>query len=1104
MLGKFHRFSGPFVLVAALLAAALPARSLLAQAATGEFSITLADPSGAIVPGAEVTITGADTGAVVRVLRSSDHGIADVPLLQPGRYNVHVVAPGFKAFDRNAITVSVGSVISLDLKLDPGAVSETVTVTGDAPLVEDKSDTISQLISNKQLTDIPLNGRNYLDAANYIPGTVPTAAGRDNSFTAYGNTGLQNAFLLDGARNVNYLRGLDNLQRDMVRPPLDALREFTVDTSNFSAQYGAAAGGIVNAITRSGTNQFHGSAYDFVRNDHADAQNYFATTKPLLVRNQYGGSLGGPILRDRVWFFAAYEGVHQRDETTGTATVPTALERIGDFAQSPSAAKVTPIYNPATTVGTGTAATRAQFAGNIIPTAQINSIGAALAQLYPLPNDPALGPNIYRRNAPDRISVENGIARGDYQMSAKDAFFVRYAHQVTTTANEAILPAPASNPGQSVVNSQGIGVGYTRILSNTLIDEFRFAWTTTGIDSGGTAARDEVITGSLDPAVTTGTPLFNVSAYTGLGGQAPCCGNSPLNKTSGVFDFADNLSWSEGQHQLRFGGEVLLIRPSTFATSNGRSTFGYTGVFTQNPGARGSSGNAVADLLLGDTDTLTTGTVAQNQEREYGYGFYATDQWQLTNALTVNYGLRYEYNAPSIETQNRMGNFILDPGSPLYGQLIFSGDARLPRSLIVPDRNNIAPRIGLAYRVPNVKDMTIRSAYGIFYAQDEGTGVTNRLTSNPPFFGYGAVTTSSDQLNPATGFVLSPDATIARPAAIASSSFVLNPTATSTLVSWPTHFKTSYVQQWSLSVQKQLPWDVLFEINYVGNHGSQLLGLGQGNQPTVLNSTTVNSRRPLAQYTIAPVKTVGNWNSSQYEGISAKLEKRYAKGYSFLNSFTYGHAFDLQNPALDLCDTCGVGDTIQNNYDRAANYASSDNDVRFRYVLTGILELPFGNGKPFLNHASVLSTIAGGWAVSPVYQYQTGLPFTVGMSYDAANAGTLTRPTQVCNGNLQGAGTTSEWFNTACYVNTASYTFGNASRNGLRAPGINQLNLSAQRNFHVPRLRDSRLNMRLEGFNVLNHPLFSAPGATVGSALYGVISSAAAPRQVQVAARLTF
>jgi hypothetical protein len=1083
------------LLLSLLLAA--PA-SLLGQAATGELAITITDPTNAIVKGAEVTITGSDTGATVRVLTSNDRGIAEVPLLQPGRYNARISARGFKTVDRNGVNVSVGDVISLDISLTLGASVDTVTVNGDAPLIEDKSETVAQVISNKQVTDLPLNGRDYLDAANYVPGTVPTAAGRDNSFTAYGNTGLQNAFLLDGSRNVNYLRGLDNLARDMVRPPLDALREFTVDTSNFSAEYGAAAGGVVNAITKSGTNHVHGSAYDFLRNDRLDADNYFASGKPLLVRNQYGGSLGGPIKRDKAWFFAAYEGVHQRDESPATATVPTAAERIGNFS-----ADAAIIYDPSSTAGTGTTATRTPFAHNTITSTELNSIGLALAQYYPLPNAPSISVNTYKRNAPERIGVENGIARGDMQISQKNSVFVRYAHEITATSNEAALPAPAADPGTATVTSQGIGVGYTHILTNSLINEFRFSWTTVGIVSGGTQPRNEIITGSLDTQVTSGTPNFAISNLTGLGGQAPCCGNSPLAKTSGVFDYADNVSWSHGKHQLKFGGEFLWIRPRTFATSNGRSTFGFTGVFTQNPSSRGTTGNALADLLLGDTDTLTTGTVAENEERGTAYGIYAADQYQLSESLTINYGLRYEYNAPFTETQNRMGNFILDPG-PLYGQLIFSGNPILPRSLIYGDKNNVAPRLGIAYRVPHASQMTIRASYGIFYGQDEGTGVTNRLTSNPPFFGYGSTTLSSDQLHPSSGYVLSPSDVIARPAPIPVSTFTLAPTATATLVSWPEHFQTAYVQQWSVSIQKQLPWEVLAEVNYVGNHGSQLLGLGQGNQPTVLNSTPVNSRRPLAVYTIASVKTVGNWNSSKYEGMSAKLEKRFDKGYSFLNSFTYGHAFDLQNPALDLCDTCGVGDTLQNNYNRSANYASSDNDVRFRYVLTGIAELPFGHGKRFLNGSHVVSAVVGGWAVSPVYQYQTGLPFTEAMGYDAANAGTLTRPTQICNPNQGAPRTIHEWFNTACFINTASYTFGNAGRNDIRSPGKNQLNVGLQRNFLIRRLDDSNLNVRLEGFNLFNHPQFSSPGNIIGNSLNGVVSSASAPRQVQIAARITF
>ena len=310
-----------------------------------------------------------------------------------------------------------------------------------------------------------------------------------------------------------------------------------------------------------------------------------------------------------------------------------------------------------------------------------------------------------------------------------------------------------------------------------------------------------------------------------------------------------------------------------------------------------------------------------------------------------------------LTSRHRTGwrTLFLDPGDPLFGQFILSGDSRRPRSLVNGDKNNWAPRVGFAWRAPGVKDLVVRSSFGIFYAQDQGTGVTNRMTSNPPFFGFGAQTISSDQLFPSSGFVLNPGVTIPRPAPIDPATFRLNPTATATLVSWPTYPKTPYVEQWNFSVEKSLPWNMVAELNYVGNHGVQLYGLGEGNQPVVLSATTVTSRRPLAQYTAAAVKTLQNWNMSKYQGLSGRLEKRFSSGLLFLTTFTYGHALDLQNPGLDLCDGCGSGGTIQNNYDRRANYASSDNDVRFRYVFAGSFELPFGKGK-------------SGWAISPPAQ----------------------------------------------------------------------------------------------------------------------------------------
>jgi hypothetical protein len=1083
------RFFGSCIFVAA---------SALAQTSTGQLSVTILDSSAAVVPAATVQLVGSDTGNILRTVETNASGTAAIPLIPPGNYNLSVTHAGFKTAVRRKVTVNVGSVADLTITLETGNANESVTITSDAPLVEDKSATVAQVITSQQLIDLPLNGRNYLSLANLTAGAIPSSGSRDQTFSAYGNTGLQNAFLLDGGRNENYLRGLDNRARDIIRPPLDALSEFSVQTSNFSAEYGSSAGAVVSAITKSGTNSFHGSAYDFLRNDHLDAINYFAQRRPLLVRNQYGGSLGGPIRRDRAWFFAAYEGTPNRSESTASSTVPTQAQRSGNFTS-------TPVFDPATTRlnPNGTGYIRDQFQNNVIPASRLNALGVNLLNSYPLANAPGSS-TLFVANTPQLQNSNNAVLRGDVQVSSKDSMFGRYSISRGSLFASPGLPLPAQTPVARDTDSTSFAYGYTRTLSPTFINEFRFTWTTINLQQDATQALNPIIPGSLDPQVMSGTPFFNLSGYAGLGSQPSCCSNSPLRKSSGVWDWSDNLSKSLGAHVLKFGGEFILIRPSTFATSNGRANIGFTGVFSQNPQTRAGTGSPVADLLLGYANSLTTGTIANSVERSWFVAGYLQDQWTVNRQLTLNFGVRFEYAAPYTEINNRMANLILDAGDPLYGKLIQAGNAARPDSLIYGNKNNWAPRAGLAWRVPHAKDLVIRSAFGLFYAQDQGTGVTNRLTSNPPFFGYGAQTLSSDQLFPATGFVLSPNASIVRPAPIDPATFRLVPSATSTLVSWPSHLRTPYVAQWSFAVEKRLPWNMVAEVNYVGNHGVGLLGVGEANQPIVLAATTVNSRRPLAQYTIASVKAVRNWNASYYEGMSAKLEKRFQSGVSFLTTFTYGHALDLQNPALDLCDGCGSGDTIQNNYNLSANRASADNDVRLRYVFGGSLESPFGTGKRWLASSRAASAVLGGWRGTTIYQVQTGLPFTPGLSFDAANGGTVTRPNRVCDGNIDNP-TLQRWFDTSCFTVPTSLMFGNSGRNVLRAPGRNNVDFSLQRDFRMPTERATILQIRLEAFNALNHPQFGTPGATVGNAQYGLISGTGGEnRQLQIGMRVTF
>ncbi|WP_169315304.1 TonB-dependent receptor [Terriglobus roseus] len=1095
---------------APVIALALSATMLHAQSASGAISITVFDAGGAAVAGATVTVTGTDTGAQLRILQTNDKGIAEVPLVPPGKYNISIAAPGFKTLQQQSVNVQVGATVTLQPSLQLGEAADSVMVTGQAPLIEDRSQTIQQVIENKELTDIPLNGRNYVQAANYIPGVVPQNAGRDNSFVAYGNDGLQNSFLLDGARNVNYLRGLDNGQRDMVRPPLDALQEFTVQTSNYSAEFGAGAGALLNAITKSGTNRWHGSAYDFIRNKVLDARPYFSTAaspKQQFVQNQYGGSFGGRIIRDRLFFFGAYEGRHTKSSSFSQAPVPTALERAGDFSQS----KYT-VYDPATTTQAGANYTRTAFAQNRIPAARINALGQQLANLFPLPNstsptDPFT--HYYTSFIPSKIDVKNGIGRLDYTLSNKDSFFARYGETLNNTFTGVGLPG-AQDPGNTRIDSKGIGAGYTRVITQQLLNELRFSWTSIADDGLGTFARQEFIPGLLDPGITEGWPTFSITGQSTIGSQA--VGNSPLHKTSGVWDWADNVSWSHGRHLTKLGGEMMWIRPNTQAASNGRGSLGFTGAFTQLPTSRSNSGYGIADMLLGYANSVNTGTTLSSQERGWYYGGYVNDQWNVTTNLTLNYGIRYELFTPFYDVDNREANFITDQDSPLYLQYIKAGiDTRLPRALIYADKNNIAPRVGFAYRVPGVKDMTVRGSFGMFYAQDQGLGITSRLSNNPPYNNYGAISQSSDQINTRTAFQLSPSQSIPRTPAVDPATFTLSPTYTGGVTSWVQHMQYGYVQQWSLSVQKQLPWSVLTEFNYVGNHGVHLLGRSNVNQPLVNNGTTVQSRRPLSSVTQSAVNQIGDWNATQYQGISARIEKRFSKGIQFRNSITYGRSFSLLSQALDVCDTCTNGDQLQNSYDHASNWGPSDFDVPFRYVLTGLFSLPTGSHAVMNNRLA--SAVLGGWGLSPIYVWQTGQPLTPTTSTDITNSGQTNRPNQVCSANAAAPHTIGKWFDTSCFVAQPQYTFGNTRKGAIRGPGQNQLNLSVQRDFPIPRWEGGNLNFRLEGYNVLNHVQLGNPNVTVGSTAFGTITSTAGTkptdtsgtqRQVQAAVRLTF
>jgi hypothetical protein len=1088
-----------FVIAAALSIAV----TLSAQTSTGEIDLTIHDSSGAVIPKATVTLTGSETGNVARTLLSNGSGLAQASLLRPDDYDIAVTAPGFEKLLRQKVTLHVGEVLNLNLTLTPGSSSQSVTITGETPALEEKSVTLDQVMESKEMSQLPLNGRNYLDLGRLAPGAVPgpgaSQGSRDETFSAYGNTGLQNAFVMDGARNENYLRGLDNRARDALRPPLDALAEFQVQTSNYSAEYGASAGAVISAVTKSGTNQIHGSAYDFLRNDHMDAADFFAQhgVKPLLVQNQFGASAGAPIIKDRIWIFGAYEGINVHSDTASVSTVPTAAQQQGNFGS-------TPIFDPASNApnpnGSGTV--RTQFPNNIIPASRFNSIGQQILAFYPLPNLPGIVNN-YASEDPQTQKTKNFVVRGDVQISSKDTLFVRGSVIRYNTFVTTALPAPAQDPVNRFIPSDGMGIGYTRTFTATLVNELRFSWTRITVGNDETTALNPIINGMLDSRIQHGTPTINVTGIASIGSQPSCCGNSPLDKSSGVWDLSDNLSKSFGKHLLKFGTDVQDIRASTNSALNGRGTLGFTGVFTQNPLSRSNTGSPVADLLLGDANNVTTGTDASVVERGKYAGWYAQDQWTVTPSLTINLGMRYELFFPYVEQYNHMGNFIVNPSDPNFGHFEFAGLNGNSRSLLTLDKNNVAPRVGFAYHLPGVKGLVVRSSYGVFYAQDQGDGVNDRMVSNPPFYGYGGVAITSDQVNPSTGLVLNSSALAPRPAPISAAQFVLSPSSTTGLIAWNQRDTTPYVQEWNFTVEKELPWNMVWQTSYVGNIGIHLWGDSQANQPLTNGPGSPTTRRPLAQYTVAGVTLFAPWDRSTYEGMSTRVEKRFAKGLSLVSSFTYGRSLDLQNPALGVCDSCESGNGIQNAYNRDGQKGPSDQNVPLRFVAAGVWNLPFGPGHALVGHGWG-SQVLGDWQISTIYSAQSGLPFTTVLSFDNANAGNTSWPNRICGGSLSDP-TVSHWYNTSCFASPASYVFGNEGRNVLNGQGRNNIDFALHRIFPLHFREGMALEFRAEAYNLANHPVFQFPGATIGTASAGVISATALPnRELQMALRLMF
>lgn len=1064
-----------FVLAILILAFGQIALSQTAQV-TGRIS----DASGAVIPSAQVTSTNQKTG-LTRESVSNGEGYFTIPLLPPGEYRIAVKKEGFKPVVRPDVALNVEQVARLDFTLETGAVSDTVTITSDAPLMNTETSSVGQVVDNKTVVTLPLNGRNYSQLAVLAPGATPNPGTRtEDGFSLNGNRLFQNSYQVDGADNNNYIFGVDTNTTQALRPSVDAIQEFKVETANYSAEYGRAAGGVISVAIKSGTNQLHGSAFEFLRNDALDATNFFANRnklrKPPLRYNQFGGTIGGPVWKDHTFFFFSYQGTRIRRSNTAVVTVPTIEQKRGIFG-------TTNIYDPANVV----AGARTQFANNTIPDARMDPVGKRIAALYPDPNQPG-AVNNYASNQREADNADQYDIRGDHAFSDRNKVFARYSLSDRNSLRSSIFAAPGNGgafgtaPLIVIPKAWSVAGGYTRVLTTTIVNELRINFTKNDSDQLTTAERslyDEFgIKGVPQYEGLTGLPTFNVTNYTGLGDRT----FTPNPKQAKIFQINDGVSWTKGAHGLKFGGEFWRMLGYAGTSNQSRSTFTFNGQFTSRVPGTGT-GNAIADLLLGQSSAALITTRQIVYMSANNYGLYFQDNWKVSPRLTLNLGLRYEYTSRFRERDNRHASFDLNPGSPTYGTVVLAKDGdHLAETFSDPDRNNFAPRLGFAWQVTN--KTVVRGGGGLFYGGVGYYAVGQTTAASPPFFLSINFPTAS------TAAVSSVVLSTGFPTDAVSPTRAVNPAVGAQLRNYP--FPTVY--QGNLSIERELFGGFVGTVGYVTNSTTHLNGQIDMNAP-VPGAGAVNPRRPFPTY--GAINLFTGFGHSSYHSFQAKAERRFRNGFSLLSSYTWSHALDNTQDTED-----GNSATIpQNQFNTNIEKGNSTYDLRHRWVNSAIYDLPLAK---WAGDSKIARAILGGFQLGGIFVVQGGQPVNPTVAGNPANTTNPVRPNRLADGNLsRGSRTVDRWFDPAAFALPAAFTFGNSGRNVIRAPGLVNLDLLIGRNFVFT--ERTRLEFRGEFYNATNSVHFGRPNAVIGSPQAGTITNTSLPnRQIQLGLRLVF
>jgi hypothetical protein len=1063
---------------------------------TGEITGRIVDSKGGIVPGVAVEIRNIDTNVKWDVATNSDGYYARASL-PPAAYRITTHMSGFKQEVRN-LTLEVRQVSRIDFTLQVGAVSETVEVFGAAPLLESSNASVGQVIEPQAVSDMPLNGRNYLDLAKLSigvvepagsdqPGTAGDRAKNGGSFVANGTRSDMNNFILDGIDNNAKIPDLSNNTNVVVQPSIDALMEFKVETNVYSAEYGHSAGAVVNATIRSGTNKVHGSLFEFLRNDALDARNFYllpSQATPELRRNQYGATLGGPIRKNKTFLFGSWQGTRQN---SGAATIVESLApasyRAGDFSTVKSA-----LNDPAETVSDGNGGyIKTPFPGNVIPAGRISQPASLLLKDVPLPQTSAAANNYVA--SPINISNrDQWDTRGDHNISNADRLFVRYSYYTLHAVSPGPLPAPVigstnfqqSNNDQT--GHQGV-LGATHLFGQSMVNEFRAGYNRVS-NSLQPFITDSLFSkygfGYVPPAPgLTGLPNITINGYSNLG-EATFL---PDVKGSDTFQVNDGLSWNKGTHFIRAGGEFRWVRSRYHIWGNARPTFAFNGAFT---------GNSFADFLLGDPNTAALSSVIVGDIRYRYYGGYLNDDWKVTPKLTVNLGLRYEYWTPAYERHDLTANFIVGPNKLIYANnnvppstpAAYAMD--IPsgvdlRGLQQPRRNNFAPRLGLAWQItPNT---VFRSGGGVFYGEHDAAGVSSRPEYNPPFrVGYNY---TSDSIHPTLTFATGFPASAVDPTQLNVGSTTFN--------AWDPAMAQPVVYHWNASLERQIG-RFLADANYVGTKGTHL------SVPYNINAdypggTSTAARRPYQGF--SDINYLDSMGNSEYEALQLRLQRRYSNGISLLVSYSWSKSIDLGSGSL-------IGDlAIRNRSDVSWERAASAASVPQRLVTSFTYALPVGRGRPLRPSNKLVAGAIGDWQLNGIVTLRDGHPFTVLQNVSSANTGQA-RPNW--NPSVHTAGfqpTINDWFDMAQFTAPAQYNFSNEGRDILYGPGAINVDASIFKRFLLREGKEAQL--RFEGFNILNHPQFGQPNTNISTAGAGSITFLTnTMRQLQAGLKILF